>query len=64
MSMRPRGIPAPGPIVKHFSVRSMRVNAGGGGHFEILQWARDLGCPWDASVCSRAAGKVNFEIHL
>jgi hypothetical protein len=22
-----------------------------GGHLEVLQWARDNGCPWDAMTC-------------
>ena len=26
-----------------------------GGHFEVLQWARENGCPWNEETCSNAA---------
>jgi len=32
------------------------------GHFEILQWARARGCPWDEWTCAMAAKKGHFEI--
>ena len=28
---------------------------GGGGHLEVLQWARQNGCPWDEMTCTMAA---------
>jgi hypothetical protein len=27
------------------------------GHFELLQWAREQGCPWDADEVSRLAAE-------
>jgi hypothetical protein len=34
-----------------------------GGHFELLQWAREQGRPWYADdVCCRAAEYVNVKI--
>ena len=30
-------------------------NAAGGGHMEVLQWARTHGCQWDEITCSEAA---------
>ena len=27
-----------------------------GGHLEVLQWARQNGCPWNELTCSAAAG--------
>jgi len=26
-----------------------------GGHLEVLQWAREHGCPWNASRCAHVA---------
>ena len=33
-----------------------------GGHFEVLQWAREHGCPWDQFTCSRAAEGEHLEV--
>ncbi|CAN0426198.1 unnamed protein product, partial [Ectocarpus fasciculatus] len=32
------------------------------GHLEILQWARRIGCPWEASTCYGAAENGHLEI--
>ena len=32
------------------------------GHFEILKWARENGCPWNEYTCSNAAKNGHFEI--
>ena len=29
--------------------------AAGGGHLEVLMWAREQGCPWNELTCSYAA---------
>jgi hypothetical protein len=29
--------------------------AAGGGHLEVLTWAREQGCPWNELTCSYAA---------
>jgi len=31
------------------------MNAAGGGHLAMLQWARENGAPWDERVCAYAA---------
>ena len=36
--------------------------AAAGGQLEILQWARENDCPWDARTCSGAARGGHFEI--
>ena len=28
---------------------------GGGGHLDVLQWARAQGCPWNWCTCVKAA---------
>jgi hypothetical protein len=33
-----------------------------GGHSELLQWARENGCPWDAETCARAAEGGHLEL--
>ena len=33
-----------------------------GGHLEVLQWARENGCPWDSDTCDKAAGKGHLEV--
>jgi len=35
--------------------------AAGGGHLEILQWARTNGCPWDEGTCYNAARGGHLE---
>jgi len=35
--------------------------AAGGGHLEILQWAREYGCPWDEGTCYNAARGGHLE---
>ncbi|CAN0438640.1 unnamed protein product, partial [Ectocarpus fasciculatus] len=32
------------------------------GHLEVLQWARNNGCPWDEKTCSWAAGNGHLEV--
>ena len=32
------------------------------GHFEMLKWARENGCPWDAGMCYSLAYHGHFEI--
>jgi len=36
--------------------------AAGGGHLEVLQWAREHGCPWDEWVCRLAAGGGHLHV--
>ncbi|KAK3240147.1 hypothetical protein CYMTET_50003 [Cymbomonas tetramitiformis] len=38
------------------------VGAAGGGHLEVLQWAREHGCPRDARTCAFAAGGGHLEV--
>jgi len=33
-----------------------------GGHFELLKWLREMGCPWDYRTCAEAAAKGHFEM--
>ena len=33
-----------------------------GGHLEVLQWARENGCPWDEHTCSAAAKEGHLEV--
>jgi hypothetical protein len=33
-----------------------------GGHLEVLQWAREHGCPWDERTCGAAAGGGHLEV--
>ena len=35
--------------------RDICVEAAGGGHLEVLRWARTNGCPWDKYTCAYAA---------
>eukprot|EP00873_Tetraselmis_striata_P038495 jgi/Tetstr1/458759/TSEL_045144.t1 len=32
------------------------------GHLDVLQWAREQGCPWDEVTCAEAAGEGNLEV--
>jgi hypothetical protein len=32
------------------------------GHFLVLQWLHELGCPWDKQTCSNAACKGNLDL--
>ena len=32
------------------------------GHFQVLQWARANGCPWNAKTCEQAAMGGHLEI--
>jgi len=32
------------------------ATAADGGHFELLKWLREVGCEWDSTTCSSAAG--------
>ena len=32
------------------------------GHFEILKWAREQGCPWNEWTCAYAAENGHFKI--
>jgi hypothetical protein len=36
--------------------------AAGGGHVEVLQWARANGCPWDESTRANAAERGHLEV--
>ncbi len=38
------------------------VEAAGGGHLEVLKWARNQGCPWNARTCANAAEKGHLEV--
>ena len=43
--------------------RKTRVKAAAyGGHFELLKWARENGCGWDAETSSWAAKGGHLEI--
>jgi hypothetical protein len=35
---------------------------GGGGHFEVLKWARENDCPWDELTCTSAALGGHLEV--
>ena len=52
------------PIVQ---VRSMDggstcYGAAGGGHLDVLKWARAHGAPWDESTCWRASKDGHLEL--
>ena len=34
----------------------------GNNYFEVLKWARENGCPWNADTCSSAASGGHLEI--
>jgi len=34
---------------------SSHLDKNEGGHLEVLQWAREHGCPWNESTCSATA---------
>lgn len=34
----------------------------GGGHLDVLQWARSQDCPWDEETCIEATKNDHFEI--
>jgi hypothetical protein len=36
-------------------MRRVCRGAAGGGHLDVLHWARAHGCPWDADTCQDAA---------
>jgi len=36
--------------------------AAGGGHLEVLQWARAQGCRWDVDTCALAAMSGHLEV--
>ena len=40
----------------------VRANAAGGGHLEVLKWARANGCPWDEATCAWAAKYGHLEV--
>ena len=42
--------------------RSLCQSAAGGGHLEVLQWARARGFPWDKWTCAYAAGNGHLEV--
>jgi hypothetical protein len=33
-----------------------------GWHLEVLQWARESGCPWDEKTCAQAALGGHLEV--
>jgi hypothetical protein len=33
-----------------------------GGHLEMLKWAREHHCPWDAGTCYKAAARGHLEV--
>ena len=35
---------------------------GGGGHLEVLQWARANSCPWDWQTCANAAWGGHLDV--
>lgn len=37
------------------------VAAGSAGRTEVMAWLREVGCPWDASVCAMAARKGRLD---
>ena len=39
----------------HVGGEDVQARSGGGGHLEVLQWARENGCKWDERTCSAAA---------
>ena len=43
-------------VIKLLSVKRLTCKAAAeGGHLEVLQWAREHGCPWDEKTCYWAA---------
>ena len=36
--------------------------AAAGGHLEVLQWARENGCPWNERTCTYAASGGQLEV--
>jgi hypothetical protein len=37
------------------------ASAAGGGHLEVLKWARENDCPWDETTCAWAARGGHLE---
>ena len=50
-----------GPAREKFKSRLCHDFAGGG-HLEVLQWARAHGCPWDSQTCYYAAENGHLEV--
>jgi hypothetical protein len=40
------------------------AKAAGGGHLDVLQWARANGCPWDWKTCIAAAEGGHLDVLL
>ena len=38
------------------------ASAAGGGHLEILVWARENDCPWNYLTCASAAGDGHLKV--
>jgi hypothetical protein len=38
------------------------ADAAGGGHLEVLKWARENDCPWDELTCVSAAKHGHLEV--
>ncbi len=38
------------------------TEAAKGGHLEVLQWARQNGCPWNELTCTEAAKGGHLEV--
>ena len=38
------------------------ANAAGGGHLEVLKWARANNCPWDKWTCTSATDRGHLDV--
>jgi len=50
-----------GPARERFKSR-LCAYAAGGGHLEVLKWARGEGCPWNERTCAAAAEGGHLEV--
>ena len=41
---------------------SVCSNAANGGHLNVLEWARENGCPWDYDTYVKAASEGHLEV--
>lgn len=48
-------------VKTHFTDR-VCSSAARGGHLEVLQWLRSIGCPWDSYTCSSAANGGHLDV--
>jgi len=51
------GAGAPLPVDRGYLCRAAKT-----GQLEVLKWAREHGCPWDARTCEAAAESGHTEL--